>query len=186
MPLITTELACFCYTGWYKGMTVVLLVMKTNCLYSCVCVCVFGEYNSVCDGTVFFIFQECGNRRTLPFCQYVDGPHIIFGCLFYHASFCKYISFIIIIVFRWYPTLPGSELFLSYICVCFYTVTWFGGMLTILFASCHPTSAPDWSIVTGWDNMACFLWADHMCLLYLVSPDHVYRDMRALSVHDCA
>lgn len=70
-------------------MTVVLLVMKTNCFYRCV----FDEYNSVCDGIAFFIFQECGNRRTLPFCQYVDGPHIIFGCLFYHASFCKYISF---------------------------------------------------------------------------------------------
>jgi hypothetical protein len=50
--------------------------------------------------------------------------------------------FIIIIILRWNLTLPGLGLFLNYICDCLYTVTWFGVMLTILFASYNPTNVP--------------------------------------------
>jgi len=99
-------------------MAVVLLVTKTNCL----CVCVFDEYNSICDGIVFAFSRNV-----------VTGEHYRFVSMWmartsYLAAFFIMLVFVstsvfIIIVFRWYPTLPGSVLFLNYICDCLYTVT---------------------------------------------------------------
>lgn len=139
--------------------------MKTNCWYRCV----FDDYNSILM-ELFFSFSR----------NVVTGEHYRFVSMWmartsYLAAFFIMLVFVStsvfnFIVFRWYPNLPGSELFLNHICDCLYTVTWFGGMLTILFASYYPTSAPHWSIITGWDNMAasCGLTICVCCILCLL------------------
>jgi hypothetical protein len=55
----------------------------------------FDEGISVDGGFFVSFLQECGNGRTLPLCEHVDGPHIIFGCILHYASFCKYTSWIL-------------------------------------------------------------------------------------------
>lgn len=101
-----------------RGMTVILLVMESSCLYRCGC----DEYNSICDGIVFSFSRNV-----------VTGEHYRFVSMWmartsYLAAFFIMLVFVStsvfnIIVFRWYRTLPGLELFLNCVCDCLYTVT---------------------------------------------------------------
>jgi hypothetical protein len=114
-------------------MTVVLLVIKTNCLYRYV----FDDNNGICDGIVFSFSRNV-----------VTGEHYRFVSMWmartsYLAAFFIMLVFVstsvivvvvvvvvvfvfvvvVVVILRWYLILCGSELFLNYICDCFCTVT---------------------------------------------------------------
>lgn len=132
-------------------------------------VCVFDEYYSICEGIVFSFFRNVVTGEHYRFVSMWMARTSYLAALFIMLVFVSTSVFNFVV--RWYSALPGSELFLNYICDCLYTVTWFRGMFTILFASDHPTSAPHWSIVTGGDNMAAFcgLAICVCCILYLLT-----------------
>jgi hypothetical protein len=52
----------------------------------------FDDGSCVNGGFFVSFLQKRGDRRTLPLCEHMDGPHIIFGCILHYANFCKYTS----------------------------------------------------------------------------------------------